>query len=369
MMYYYPRRSRHLEHPTIKTEELTVIDSKIPVAVIDKVLLPMGVVSAQSVPPGMSGASVFQCQLASGDQFALKRWPDGSARARIEEVHSVIKRSGETCSLIPSVQNLGDPKNGSPQSVFTHAGAHWDSLKWMPGPVAASDASLQQIQDGARAIAQFHASVRCLGVGRQPPPAVHSRLKRIRELDPLIPQVLHWAGKLEPQTPPEIAGVVLDACHLLQWKWKEVRARIHRNLVQYEDQHVHTQYVLRDVHREHILHCDGQISGLIDFDSVRVDTPSTDLARWVGSFLIGRPDAGIVWEAAVAGFRRENTLITGSEMEFDPKMAKDLCFATTWISLANWLVWILREKRAFPAGPKAVVSRLRELIGTASLGI
>ena len=115
---------------------------------------------------------------------------------------------------------------------------------------------------------------------------------------------------------------------MVKRKWDEVSCQIARSLSQYAERNVHTQYVLRDVHREHILFSKGQPAGLIDFDAVRVDTPSTDLARWVASFLGENMDNDRVWDAALAGFRGENTLKSRVETEIDPGMARDLLYAS-----------------------------------------
>ena len=164
--------------------------------------------------------------------------------------------------------------------------------------------------------------------------------------------------------------LLLAACWRLHCSfpgiWDGVRSRITRSLSQYANQNVRIQYVLRDIHREHILFSDHEPSGLIDFDAVRMDTSATDLARWVGSFsvLAGKSsDLEIekVWDAALAGFHDQNSLISGPQTEFNVAMARDLCFATTWISLGNWLVWLLCQQRAFPPGPKVVAARIREL--------
>ncbi len=131
------------------------------------------------------------------------------------------------------------------------------------------------------------------------------------------------------------------------------------------------QYVLRDIHRDHILFTDREPTGLIDFDAVRMDTPATDLARWVGSFHVppgksGDREIEKVWEAALAGFRDENSLKSCPQRDLNVGLARDLCFATTWISLANWLVWVLCQQRAFPAGQNAVARRIGDLVHAAT---
>src|SRR5205085_7730253 len=45
------------------------------------------------------------------------------------------------------------------------------------------------------------------------------------------------------------------------------------------------QPAIRDVHHEHVLFTGDQVTGLIDFGALRIDTPLTDVARLVGSLV------------------------------------------------------------------------------------
>jgi Ser/Thr protein kinase RdoA (MazF antagonist) len=335
-----------------------VIDSSIPKPIVTQVLSPLGVVAAHPTSPGMSGASVYQCRRNAGDSLALKCWPIGTRRARIEEVHRVLRWSSQHgCSVVPELYSL--PTADRSQTLYTHDDRHWDVMQWMPGEASGADASLDQIRSGAAAIAQFHESVRGLGVQHQPPPAVTARLRRLSELDTLVPELIAIAGRSLPDG--ELGWAMTEAARVVRSKWGGARSQIARSLHQYAAQNAPTQYVLRDIHRGHLLFTDQDPIGLIDFDSVRIDTPATDLARWVGSFLVGRQEVEIVWNAALAGFRDVYSLNGRSRIAIDRRLAVEICFATTWISLVNWLDWILCQQRSFPPGPALVASRVHEL--------
>lgn len=329
----------------------------------------------------MSGATVFRCQLGSGDSLALKCWPDRTAPARIREVHHVMQQArNHGCECVPRVHSVAPGTKDRPETVFSHGKRYWDLTEWMPGepPSGAvlSRATLDQVRAGAFVIARFHQACSRLGAQHGPPPAVLARLARLGELESLVPQALELADPLGTagERAPELHVALQDACRLVQRNWNEVSRRIARSLSQYVDQKVRIQYVLRDIHREHILFTGGKPTGLIDFDAVRIDTTATDLARWVGGFLVPASnlsdlDSENVWDAAVAGYHDNDTLKDGIQTELDVPMARDLCFATTWISLGNWLVWLLLQRREFPAGPQAVVARLHELTASATLGV
>lgn len=63
----------------------------------------------------------------------------------------------------------------------------------------------------------------------------------------------------------------------------------------------------------------------------------------------------------MAGFSRNHPLNQSPEMEFGGRLARDLSFATNWIGLVNWLVWLILERRSFAVGPEVVSARIEQL--------
>ncbi len=350
-----------------------MIDDQVPAAVVDTLLRPLGIKTARLVSGGFSGAKVFCCQDATGRQFALRGWPRKVKRKRVEEVHRVMSAAHASgCEIVPPlVANEGDSRATYLQQRY------WDVTHWMPGAPLPADAGPDEIKRGAAAIARFHQAVRPLGCKVQPPPAAASRLQRIRELDRDLPAVKTNNPSFVSKD-PRLTDAVSSACRLLWENWTEVADQIVRSLTRHQQAEVETQYVLRDVHREHILFDRSRPSGLIDFDAVRIDTPMTDLARWVGSF--SASDDEQTWQQALAGYlehspssdQRGFSHLSAAETLNAPadrlRLARDLGFATNWISLANWVIWIIVEKRAFPGGPGAVATRIAELLRSCNSG-
>ena len=332
----------------------------IPPEIRREVLEPLGTLSVDPLPPGMSGASVFCCRLASGQLRILKRWPRGVSAHRLIEVAHVVRCAREHgCQLSPRVDLIGT-NNESYRQVDDLC---WQLMEWMPGQPLTIDCPLSQIESGAAAISAFHQSVAGLAVLRQPAPAVIARLHRAEELTTKLSQIstngaMRATGGHRWLCERLVADALFQAHQLVVWKWPEVIARIRSSLASYSAQPVCTQWVLRDVHRENALFLEGQPSGLIDFDALRIDTPWTDLARWTGSFLGGPHQPSEIWDAALAGFSRHHSLEKSREMEFGRRFAKDLAFATNWIALANWLEWLVIEQRAFAASPEVIAERI-----------
>ncbi|MCP4885706.1 MAG: phosphotransferase [Planctomycetaceae bacterium] len=341
---------------------------------IQSLLAERGVVQIDCVPPGFSGAAVYRCRCADESVWALKQWPRDTAAERVDQVHRIIchaNRSG--CEFVPCPApwspSLPDQRfqltadQVAPERLSgtrrTVAERHWERLPWLPGGPLASDASLRQIQAGAAAISRFHHAVANLGAQAHVAPAVVARLKRLEELQQVIPRL---APEVVPDGGPIPRSLLQAGCQLVNREWPQVGKRLTETLGRHAQQSTWTQYVLRDVHREHLYFQKNQVSGLIDFDAIRIDTPLTDLARWGTEFVIESQSPNAVWESVMAGWREGWSSEGRVVIRDDFRLMQDLYRASIWISLANWLDWILIQHRRFSAEPEKIAARVRLLV-------
>ena len=126
-------------------------ERSIPAEINRRVLVPMGVTSAEPLPPGMSGAKVFRCQLPSGQLRLLKQWPPGTLPERVAEVDRVVTHSRENgCELTPRLFAIGP----SGETCCLDQDACWQMMEWMPGEPLSADCDLGLIEQGARICAQ-----------------------------------------------------------------------------------------------------------------------------------------------------------------------------------------------------------------------
>ncbi len=351
---------------------------------IQSLLAERGVVQIDCVAPGFSGGAVYRCRDANDSVWALKQWPRETAAERVDQIHRLICHASRAgCEFVPhpAPWSLNSPQQSRSQQIsqqaaqraaqralpgtrLTVAGRHWEWLPWLPGDPLGGDASLGQIRAGAAAISKFHLAVADLGAQAQPAPAVITRLKRLKELQQVIP-------KLRPADVPDGGPIPRSllhvGCQLLSRKWPTVHRRLTESLDRHAQRSTKTQYVLRDVHREHIFFQDNRVSGLIDFDAIRIDTPLTDLARWASDFVIDSQTPDAVWESVMAGWREGwpsegEAALGGASLTDDIGLMRDLYRASIWISLANWLDWILIQQRHFTAEPEKIAARLRRLV-------
>ena len=282
-----------------------MIDGRVPSLVQRRLLRPYGILSAELLRPGLSGALIFRCRDGAGRLYALRRWPAGTRARRLAEIHHVVTVARQQgCHLVPRLfvaEPLDTANAHAPPGENWQAesdGYRWDLSDWMPGNPLKIDATSEQIGLGCAAIASFHRAVEGLGERRGCPPAVIARIRRSSELNRQLPTLLRATASMGshlvlPQGNPELASAIGAALQLLRVHWTRVHAEIIRSMASYENIAVPVQYVLRDVHNEHLLFRSDQKTqlpettgptGLIDFDAIRMDTPMTDLARWVGSF-------------------------------------------------------------------------------------
>ena len=116
------------------------------------------------------------------------------------------------------------------------------------------------------------------------------------------------------------------------------------------------QPVLRDVWSDHVLFTvdehgasatGNRVSAIIDYHAAGVDTPATDLARLLGSWL--PPVAGQAaplldaWREPLAAYERLRPLAA-----VERRLVPWLDATAVILGLDNWFRWTLDEQRKFP---------------------
>ncbi|WP_160149276.1 phosphotransferase [Roseiconus lacunae] len=309
--------------------------------------------STHLVPGGLSGGSVFRCvvrkdsgsllgstEAAAG--FALKCWPAGASIQRVTQIHRVVSELAIRTRIIPKYRAA---LNGQ-TLVADQQGRLWELATWVNGQPIAQDADWELVRKGAQAIGLVHRTLRELKPwpALSPSAAIEERLDRIRRGSVTLQTCL--ASKTVGSVPQELCWRVSDACHVLRLHWERKCHQIGAELGEFRGVDLPQHWILRDVHQEHLLFDAGQVTGIIDFDAMRVDSPLVDFARWLGSFQC-------FWQAPAQ--IAEQTLAECSPGTPFPalpatssKLLVAIARASLWISLANWVVWLIDESRQFP---------------------
>lgn len=373
----------------------------VPASVVRTWFKRLDIRSVEPIRPGFSGAIVLRCTDARGERYALKRWPLGTTLQRICEVHHVISQARQFgCQLLPHLVpasttdtvTLASP-GPVPATVLIVEIEGWDGIEcwelsvWIEGQTLAFHALPEQVAQGAAAIAEFHRA----SIGIKPPsfvndeatrragrhvssPSLVARLRRLEQLQVEVPQAL--AAPLPEGLGPELSAAIERARRVLRQRWTAIVPELGWELNRRLGVNVVPQYVLRDVHREHILFSPGLFSpgeqaghdlrarAIIDFDALRLDCPSVDVARWVGSFYDVSGAKHQLLDAAVAGYRQTWRLTDDQIL-----VARTLLQVSHWVNLGNWVTWIVLATRRFVNDELAIASRISEIVDQTESGV
>jgi homoserine kinase type II len=284
---------------------------------------------------GMSGAQFWRIESPRGT-LVLRRWPrEHPSPERLRFIHRVLFHAAER-----GVSFLATPiRTASGDSFVLFDGHLWELTPWMPG-AADYERSPNKPKLGAAmtALARFHSSVSDFPTMALPqvagaPPAISRRLSRIRELSRRGTNEL--AEAINVDIWPELetsARRFLDAI-------PRFLPRAIAELAPLSNIALTVQPCIRDIWHDHVLFTGNDVTAIVDFGAMDIDTPATDVARLLGS-LVGDNEAG--WRAGVSAYSTIRPLSTDEE-----RAAKALDNSSTILAGCNWLRWIYVEGRQF----------------------
>jgi homoserine kinase type II len=97
-----------------------------------------------------------------------------------------------------------------------------------------------------------------------------------------------------------------------------------------------------------VLFVGDDVSAILDFAALRVDTVAGDLARLIGSFA---GDDRIAWEQALAAYREVRPLTLD-----EARLVTAFDRSAVLLTGISWLDWVFHQRREFP-NRSAVVER------------
>ncbi|HLW68068.1 MAG TPA: phosphotransferase, partial [Gemmataceae bacterium] len=113
------------------------------------------------------------------------------------------------------------------------------------------------------------------------------------------------------------------------------------------------QPCLCDIWHDHVLFTGDGVTGIIDYGSMRLDTPAADLARMLGS-LVG--DDLAMWNPGFAAYREVRPLD-----EAEATLARVLDWTGVVLGAANWLYRLYIEFRVYEDRQR-VARRMQDLL-------
>jgi homoserine kinase type II len=280
-------------------------------------------------------------------------------------IHAVIQHAARAIDFLPLPIKTHDG-----QSFVTAAGHLWEIAPWMPGTADYELApSYEKLRAAMTALAQFHNAVADFQPSSKNaatlhvagPTAIPRRLARLRELTPIRIQAL--SNAINETTCPELAPLAREFLALLP----NAIPRAVALLEPLANVALPLQPCLRDIWHDHVLFTGNQVTGLIDFGAIDIDTPATDIARLLGSLVDNTPlpfregpgegsKPADPWQTALAAYSATRPL---SPNETLTVFAIDA--ANPILAGCNWINWIYIDQREFDKHEQ-VIERFRTVL-------
>jgi Ser/Thr protein kinase RdoA (MazF antagonist) len=217
----------------------------------------------------------------------------------------------------------------------------------MPGkPIAETEINDDQLRAAARALAEFHNTTSSLSQQQRASPAIEFRCTMIDRL---------WATQLEQlQATQDLSGVVdtgVKKMLLQQFRYQAHALRQQLELLRSVP--VLQIPIFGDVWSDHVLFNENEVSAILDFGAMKIESPCLDIARLFGSYADYSAEALRRGISYYSEFRELNDLELGLIELYD----------RGYVLLAGiqWLIWVELEQRVF-VDNEAVRQRLQRLV-------
>jgi Ser/Thr protein kinase RdoA (MazF antagonist) len=309
---------------------------------------------------GFSGAKFWRLSTKAGP-LCLRRWPrEHPTRQQLEFIQAVlwhVRQEGFQLAPLPL-------ETRSHAGYVCEDGHLWELAPWAPGQADYHQSpSLKKLRGAATALARFHRAAATFPLPHgdsQTPPGIRKRLdmltswteQKLARLSAAIvvgdwPQLAERAGRLLPLFQRASESVIETLHHALA-----IRLPL--------------QPCIRDIWHDHVFYLDEQVTALIDFGAMRVDSVATDVARLFGSFC---GDDGATWLEALQAYDAVRRLSSSEAL-----LVTAYDRSSVLLSGMSWLEWVYLDGRQFENRPAicerldANLARLEHLVGQTALG-
>ncbi len=318
---------------------------------------------------GFSGATVLRVVVQEGlhtpeVEYCLRGWPpDSLQRERLLGLHRLLEhihKCGVKQVPVPLRSRFGT-------TLYAEASQFWQLEPWMPGRADFSSApSDARLRNAMIALAQWHDAAARFeprssegnwfkSTAAATSPTVEDRLERIerfytqdvRKLREIIGNTISlgsWGTDYSELA--QLARQILNA-------FDQSVQSIGSELQSYRETRFRLHPCLRDVWHDHVLFDGEQVTGLIDPNAAKSETPATDLARLLGSFLGDDSDR---WDVALIAYRTVRPL-----SDREAKVARVIDRSTVLLSGMTWLERLFVHQQNY-ASPPRILDRLRQIV-------
>lgn len=288
------------------------------------------------VSGGFSGAVIWRVSVADAD-LCLRRWPQvHPSLPGLLGMHGLLQHvsmAGFDLVPVPMATRFGE-------TYFAHEDHLWELTPWLPGePTLSHQPTIEHLSAAMIALARFHKAAKTYqfqqqGATQAPSPGLSERYSMLQRLQQGELQRL-WQATRTAQASDlrELAFELLEGI-----------GRSLDQVASYLQQIVAAplplQWCLRDVRHDQVLFARHEVTGLLDFGAVGVDSIAGDIARFLGSLA---NDDQKIWQAGIEAYAQHQQLLPAERqaiLGFD--QGGVICAAT------NWVRWLFVEGRSFP---------------------
>ena len=298
---------------------------------------------------GMSGAQFWRIASARGP-LVLRRWPrEYPSEERLRFIHDVLFHAVER-----GLSFLAVPIRTASGESFVFADGHlWELSPWMPGTADYERSpSRLRLSAAMTALAKFHVAAGDILATPSsqivfPPPAIARRISRLRDLS------IGGISKLSKATAREVWPELDPLAQRFLVTMPKLLPRAIARLEPLSNIPLPAQPCIRDIWHDHVLFTGDEVTGIIDFGAMDIDTRATDVARLLGS-LVGDDEAA--WRAGMSAYTESRPLSADEQ-----RAAKALDTSSTILAGCNWIQWICCEGRQFEDRAR-VIERFRQIV-------
>jgi homoserine kinase type II len=293
---------------------------------------------------GWSGCRLWRIRDATGGDLCLRRWPvEHPSLDRLRLIHAVLR------SVATDLPVVAYPLPTAAGNSYVERGGHfWEMTHWKPGAADYhANPTRERLKAAMQVLARFHELAARYKTCRGRAPALEDRVRLWLEMKDrgtaIIGRAL--AVPLSEETDRRAARLFASAQRALNV------SAIPGQLAELPE--LWLQPAIRDVHHDHVLFLGDEVTGLIDFGALRIDTPLADVARLMGSLVAD--------ERAERDFALDAYSEMRSLSESDRHVIEVFDETGVVLGALNWLRWLYVERRDMgPAAP--IVRRLDEIL-------
>jgi homoserine kinase type II len=295
---------------------------------------------------GFSGSLLWRIEREAGD-LCLRRWPREHPTAeRLLFIHGVLKQFGQSglnCVPLPIPSRQG-------KNFVAHDEHFWELAPWMPGKADfRENPSRQRLANVMKTVANLHrvaeaTSPQC----RETSPTLISRHDQLQRL--MASEADQIAAALERHASPPLQNRGRRLLTHFRHRAPAAAAKIDTGMKLRE---IPLFPVIRDLWHDHILFTGDNVTGIVDFGAMRIDSAACDLSRLLGSLAGNDHEA---WEFARQVYSSIRPL---SADEW--RLTQILDDANVILAGLNWLDWICVQGRNFE-NYDAIYARLDEML-------